>query len=101
MLVSVTAVVVLLLIAFLAGTIFGRYVFKGKKLLYTMFFDGNADPVHSLLVPVFIELKTFSLNNNRFVLALIYAAFGFAEGNFSDDHLCIDNTKGTGGGCDY
>lgn len=82
MLVSVTAVVVLLLIAFLAGTIFGRYVFKGKKLLYTMFLMGMLIPVHSLLVPVFIELKTFSLNNNRFVLALIYAAFGLPKAIF-------------------
>lgn len=81
-LVSVTAVVVLLLIAFLAGTIFGRYVFKGKKLLYTMFLMGMLIPVHSLLVPVFIELKTFSLNNNRFVLALIYAAFGLPKAIF-------------------
>lgn len=81
-LVSVTAVVVLLLIAFLAGTIFGRYVFKGKKLLYTMFLMGMLIPVHSLLVPVFIELKTFSLNNNRFVLALIYAAFGLLKAIF-------------------
>ena len=81
-LVSVTAVVVLLLIAFLAGTIFGRYVFKGKKLLYTMFLMGMLIPGHSLLVPVFIELKTFSLNNNRFVLALIYAAFGLPKAIF-------------------
>lgn len=81
-LVSVTAVVILLLIAFLAGTIFGRYVFKGKKLLYTMFLMGMLIPVHSLLVPVFIELKTFSLNNNRFVLALIYAAFGLPKAIF-------------------
>ena len=81
-LVSVTAGVVLLLIAFLAGTIFGRYVFKGKKLLYTMFLMGMLIPGHSLLVPVFIELKTFSLNNNRFVLALIYAAFGLPKAIF-------------------
>ncbi|HBA68660.1 MAG TPA: carbohydrate ABC transporter permease [Lachnospiraceae bacterium] len=81
-LVSVTAVAVLLFIAFLAGTIFGRYVFKGKTLLYTMFLLGMLIPVHSLLVPVFIELKIFSLNNNRFVLALIYAAFGLPKAIF-------------------
>lgn len=81
-LVSIVAVVILLLVAFLIGTIFGRYNFKGKAVLYTMFLMGMLIPVHSLLVPIFIELKIFSLNNNRFVLALIYAAFGLPKAIF-------------------
>ncbi|NBJ02199.1 carbohydrate ABC transporter permease [Lachnospiraceae bacterium] len=81
-LVSVTAVAILIFIAFMAGVIFARYAFKGKMLLYTMFLSGMLIPVHSLLIPVFIELKFFSLINNRLVLALIYTAFGLPKAIF-------------------
>ena len=40
-LVSVTAVVLLIFIAFVAGVIFARYSFKGKAILYTMFFNSS------------------------------------------------------------
>ena len=81
-LVSVTAVVLLIFIAFVAGVIFARYSFKGKAILYTMFLSGMLIPIHSLLIPVFIELKFFSLINNRLVLSLIYIAFGLPKAIF-------------------
>lgn len=82
LIVSVLAVAVLILIAFMAGVIFARYSFRGKGVLYTMFLCGMLIPVHSLLIPVFIELKTFSLINNRIVLSLIYVAFGLPKAIF-------------------
>lgn len=80
--VSVAAVLFLILIAFTAGVIFGRYEFKGKNILYVMFLSGMLIPVHSLLIPIFIELKLFSLINNRLALALIYTAFGLPKAIF-------------------
>lgn len=80
--VSVIAVLILIFIAFMAGVIFARYSFKGKALLYTMFLSGMLIPVHSLLIPVFVELKFFSLINNRLVLALIYVALGLPKAIF-------------------
>ncbi|MFP3154814.1 carbohydrate ABC transporter permease [Lachnospiraceae bacterium ZAX-1] len=82
LMVSVVAVLVLVMIAFFAGVIFGRYTFRGKTILYTMFLAGMLIPVHSLLIPIFIELKMFSLINNRLALALLYAAFGLPKAIF-------------------
>ncbi len=82
LIVSVLAVVILILIAFMAGVIFARYSFRGKGVLYTMFLCGMLIPVHSLLIPVFIELKTFSLINNRIALSLIYVALGLPKAIF-------------------
>lgn len=81
-LVSVAAVAALVLIAFVAGVVFARYQFRGKTILYTMFLSGMLIPVHSLLIPIFVELKLFTLNNNRFILALVYAAFGLPKAIF-------------------
>ena len=81
-LVSVTAVAALVFIAFVAGVVFARYQFRGKTILYTMFLSGMLIPVHSLLIPIFVELKLFTLNNNRFILALVYAAFGLPKAIF-------------------
>lgn len=80
--VSIAAVALLILIAFAAGVIFGRYDFKGKNVLYVMFLSGMLIPVHSLLIPIFIELKLFSLINNRLALALIYTTFGLPKAIF-------------------
>lgn len=80
--VSVIAVLLVVAISFVTGIMFARYTFLGKQIVYVMFLSGMLIPVHSLLIPIFIELKTFSLLNNRVALAFLYAAFGLPKAIF-------------------
>ncbi|MCL2034765.1 MAG: carbohydrate ABC transporter permease [Oscillospiraceae bacterium] len=80
--VSGIAVFLILLISFVMGIVFARYQFKGKGFLYIMFLSGMLIPVHALLIPIFIELRAFSMLNNRFALALVYTVFGLPKGIF-------------------
>ncbi|HEY5586785.1 MAG TPA: carbohydrate ABC transporter permease [Ruminiclostridium sp.] len=73
---SILTVIIVLVLGFITGLIFGRYDFKFKKPLYIMFLSGMLIPVYSLLVPVFIEMKTLNLNDNIYAISLIYGACG-------------------------
>jgi len=80
--VSVVAVALGLFLCFITGIVFARYKFKGKNILFIMFISGMLIPVHSLLIPLFIQLRTFNMLNNHFALALIYAVFSLPRGIF-------------------
>lgn len=73
---SLLTVVLVLFCGFTTGIIFARYRFRLKQPLYLMFLSGMLIPVYSLLVPVFIEMKTMGLQDNIYAIALLYAAYG-------------------------
>lgn len=73
---SVLTVALVIVIGFITGLIFGRYRFRFKQPLYVMFLSGMLIPVYSLLIPVFIEMKTLHLYDNIYAISLLYAAYG-------------------------
>ncbi|NLI89908.1 MAG: carbohydrate ABC transporter permease [Epulopiscium sp.] len=83
--VTATALVILLVVALPAAYVLARYQFRGRKFFNTMFMAGLFVNVNYIVVPIFLMLldadKIFKsivgkgvLLNNLFVLALIYAA---------------------------
>lgn len=69
-------VFVIIILSFMIGYCLSRFKFRGRKLIYIMFLAGMLIPVHSLLVPIFIEFKTIGLRDTRFTLLFPYVAFG-------------------------
>ncbi|MEF9968036.1 MAG: carbohydrate ABC transporter permease [Longicatena sp.] len=82
--VTVTALVILLVVALPASYALARFNFKGKKFFNVMMMAGLFINVNYIVVPIFLMLNgwdkmlgQFSLTffmNNRMILALIYAA---------------------------
>jgi raffinose/stachyose/melibiose transport system permease protein len=69
---GVTAVAVIVFFAFCIGYFLARYDFKGKKLVYSLLTLGLVVPVHSLLVPMYIQYKLLDMVDHRGVLILPY-----------------------------
>lgn len=72
---TMIAVPLIVLFCFILGYFFSRYQFPGKKLLYGLFLSGMMIPIHSLLVPIFIQFKWMGMLDNRFTLILPYICF--------------------------
>lgn len=73
---SVISVVLIILVGFIVAYFLSRYNFKGRNAIYILFLFGMLVPVHSLLIPLFIQFKVLGLLDQRFTLILPYVAFG-------------------------
>jgi raffinose/stachyose/melibiose transport system permease protein len=73
---SVISTFFVILIAYTSGYFLSRYKFWGSKIIYILYMFGMLIPIHSLLVPVFIQFRTLDLLNNRLTLIFPYVAFG-------------------------
>ena len=73
---SVISVVLIIIIGFVIAYFLSRYNFKMRNLIYVLFLFGMLVPVHSLLIPLFIQFKVLWLLDKRFTLILPYVAFG-------------------------
>ncbi len=79
--VTATALILLLVMALPASYAVSRFEFKGKKFFETTFMAGLFINVNYIVVPIFLMLSgwnralgTHFFLNNRFVLAFVYAA---------------------------
>ncbi len=73
---SAVSVVLIIIIGFVVAYFLSRYNFKLRNLIYIVFLFGMLVPVHSLLIPLFIQFKVLWLLDKRFTLILPYVAFG-------------------------
>jgi len=73
---SMVTVIAVILFSFFIAYFISRYEFKGKRIIYYLFLFGMLVPVHSLLIPIFIQFSRLGLINNRFTLLFPYVAFG-------------------------
>jgi raffinose/stachyose/melibiose transport system permease protein len=71
----VVTVVLIAFATYIVAYFLSRYNFKGRMLVYGLFVAGMLIPVHSLMVPVFVEYRVAGLLNNRFTLLPVYLAF--------------------------
>jgi len=69
---GVTTVAVIVFFTFCIGYFLARYNFKGKALVYSLLTLGLVVPVHSLLVPMYIQYKLLGMVDHRGVLILPY-----------------------------
>jgi raffinose/stachyose/melibiose transport system permease protein len=69
---GVTTVAVIVFFAFCIGYFLARDDFKGKALVYSLLTIGLVVPVHSLLVPMYIQYKLLGMVDHRGVLILPY-----------------------------
>ena len=74
--VSIMAVILTVFIGAAAAFIISKFRFKAKKLVYSMFIIGMLIPLQSVLVPLFIQMRSFHLLDSPWSLILSYTAFG-------------------------
>jgi raffinose/stachyose/melibiose transport system permease protein len=79
---GVTSVIVIVFFSFCIGYFLARYDFKGKALVNTMLTLGLVVPVHSLLVPMYIQFKLLNLVDHRGALILPYLGVMLPLGAF-------------------
>jgi raffinose/stachyose/melibiose transport system permease protein len=72
----VITIVLVALAAYIAAYFLSRYNFKYRTLVYGLFVAGMLIPVHSLMVPLFVEYRVAGLLNSRFTLLPVYLSFG-------------------------
>ena len=73
---SIITVVLITICSFIVGYFISRFSFKGRRIIFLMFVAGMLIPVHSLLVPLFIQYRMIGMLDNRFTLLPVYFAFG-------------------------
>jgi multiple sugar transport system permease protein len=76
--VAVGVVILTVLCALLAGTALSRYRFKGRRIVLYGILLVQLFPTILLIVPLYIELKSLGLLDNKFGLIIIYTAFALS-----------------------
>lgn len=79
---TILSVPVIVLFSFVIGYFFSRFKFKGKPLLIAVLMLGMLVPVHSLLVPLFIQFNTLGMLDHRLTLLLPYIAINLPLTSF-------------------
>jgi raffinose/stachyose/melibiose transport system permease protein len=79
---GVTSVAVIAFFSFCIGYFIARYDFRGKRLVNALLLLGLVVPVHSLLVPMYIQFKLLGLVDHRGVLILPYLGVMLPLGTF-------------------
>jgi raffinose/stachyose/melibiose transport system permease protein len=90
---TVISVPLIIFFSFIIGYFFARFEFKGKKVIFILFLSGMMIPLHSLLVPIFVQFKWLGLLDNRFTLILPYIAFNLPIGIFLFDSFIQDISR--------
>jgi raffinose/stachyose/melibiose transport system permease protein len=74
--VTLISVILVVILGFLIAYCLARYRFRGRNFIYMLLLFGMLVPVHSLLVPLFIQFKAIGMVDNHFTLIPPYIAFG-------------------------
>jgi ABC-type glycerol-3-phosphate transport system permease component len=75
-LITTTTVLATTFLAAMAAYALSRFIFPGAKAMYFYFLAGLMIPLQLAIVPLFFELRSMDLLDNRFGLFLVYLAFG-------------------------
>ncbi len=79
---TVISVIFVVVLGFLIAFCLARYQFKGRNVIYTLLLFGMLVPIHSLLVPLFIQFKAIGLVDKQYSLIPPYIAFGLSMAVF-------------------
>ncbi|MDT8716721.1 carbohydrate ABC transporter permease [Clostridium sp. 19966] len=75
--VAVISIIITIFIGAMAAYVLAKFKFKSSGFIYALFIFGMIIPVHALLVPLFIQMRSLGLLNTRWALIMPYIAFGF------------------------
>lgn len=76
--VSVSAIAITMIAAFMATYAMTRLVWKGRKMMNKFFMLGLTIPIHAAIVPVYIILSRLGWLNTYIALIVPYAAFSLS-----------------------
>lgn len=76
LIVSLTAIVFTVFVSASAAFILAKFSFRLQKVIYSFFIIGMLIPLQSVLVPLFIQMRSFNLLNTLWSLIISYTAFG-------------------------
>ncbi|TVX97431.1 carbohydrate ABC transporter permease [Cohnella terricola] len=79
---TVLTIPLIVLGSFILGYFFARYNFRGKTTIRFVLLVGMLIPIHSLLVPLFLQFKWFGMLDTRFTLIIPYVAFNLSLTTF-------------------
>lgn len=82
LIVAVATAAVTAVVATLAGYGFGRFRFRGSGAVFGLVLLGFMVPFQAVIVPLFLELKTFHLLNSLPGLIVFYTAFNLPFGTY-------------------
>lgn len=74
--VTVASIALTMFVGALAAFILAKFNFKARNLTYALFIMGMLIPMQSILVPLFIQMRSLNLLDNPLSLILSYTAFG-------------------------
>lgn len=81
-LVTGSALALILILGTMAAYGLGRYVFRGNEALYLFFLSGLMVPLKLAVIPLFLQLRALHLIDTYGSLILIYAAMGLPSAVF-------------------
>ncbi|HEY0530551.1 MAG TPA: carbohydrate ABC transporter permease [Actinoplanes sp.] len=70
--VTTATVVIVLALATLGGYAFAKLEFPGKQLIYVVLLSTLMLPITAIIIPLFLEMRSFNLLNTRQGLILVY-----------------------------
>ena len=76
------SLVLIILLSFIVGYFLSRFRFKGRNFLYGFYMLGVLVPMHALMIPMYIQFHSLSLDNRWFSLIIPYVSFGLTIGVF-------------------
>lgn len=76
--VTVATIVIALIAALMATYALTRIVWKGRKLMNSLFMLGITIPIHASIVPVYVTLSKLRMLNSYWALILPYSAFSLS-----------------------
>jgi raffinose/stachyose/melibiose transport system permease protein len=74
--VTVVSIFLTILAGSLASFVLSKFKFRLRNFIYTIFIIGMLIPMQSILVPLFIQMRTLHLLDSLWSLILSYTAFG-------------------------
>jgi len=74
--VAVVSIIFTVLLGASAAFILSKFKFRLRRLIYTSFIIGMLIPLQSILVPLFIQMRSLKLLDSLWSLILSYTAFG-------------------------
>jgi len=76
---TVATICLVILFAFVIAYFTSRYQFRGRKFFYYFFLIGMLIPVHSLLIPTYIQYRKVNIINRWYTLLIPYVTFGIPQ----------------------
>lgn len=75
-LITLASICAIVFLAFIVAYLLNRYKFNGRGMLYGFFIASIFIPIHSLMVPLYIQYNTLGILNTRIGLILPYITLG-------------------------